>query len=964
MKRGIIRYISLFVSIIVTATPIYADVVTDGTMGAAASLPGPDYNISPNLGKQAGGNLFHSFKNFNIHNGENATFSGPTSIRNIISRVTGGDSSWIDGKLRSTIQGADLYLMNPAGVMFGPNASLDLSGSFHVTTADYLRLGENAAFYAYPLENEVLSVSSPTAFGFLDNDAAPISFEGRGNIREQEWLDNPTGLHVDTGKTISLIGGNIDIKKGTSYQTLEIDENGNPVVDDDGSLVMETKTPGEIKAPEGRIDIVAVAFPGEVVPRESGLNISSEKMENISISEKVLIDVGGGGGGSVFISGGRIVVNDSIIRAVTLNDKDGKEVKIFGNNVSFVEGAWIDCSTEGKGDGGNITIHSDELFRLSGVNNEGRSSQIRLRTTNQGDDAGDSGTLFIKSEDALFEGGTWIDGRTYGNGNVSNIELHAKNKLSFTGQTEAGWPSAIYANIREESNGGNGGKVFIEANEILLSDGAKFTTTSFGHGRAGKLTVIAKEKITLEGATIQGWAGGFFSGSNPKIDFGGEGGEISVKAGELIIKNGAFISSNSVAPEGKESSDAGVIAIEVSGKTLLSGVNPYGENEDGFGSGIYARSKGEGINAGDAGKIVLETGTLAIENGAVISSSTNNSARGGNIIIQVNDSIDLSGKGDKSDVRFESGQSQENFLKDFSQEVYNQSNSGIYASSESTENNGGPSGSISLSAKLLSISDGGKISTSSSGGGDSGDIKLSVNKLCLEKEGSISSASNSTKNVAGRAGRIIIDALDSVKLLNGSAMTTEAKGAGGGKITINVGDSTYLYNSKITSSVRQGEGSGGDIRAKSAFVILNHSNIEANAEEGDGGAVFISTDNFIKSVNSQVTATSKRGNEGTVEIEAPELDMASSLTAMPSSFVDSAQWLKTPCAQRTGQKVSRFVMPGRDGIPTSHDDLLSAKTFWLDDIDADDNPKRRGHVDLSGLKEFSNDTLDSCKECK
>ena len=105
-------------------------------MGAAGSLTGPDYAITADLGTQAGPNLFHSFSFFDINSGESATFSGPDSINNIFSRVTGGSASLIDGLLRSDIPAADLYLLNPAGVIFGPDASIDISGSFHVSTAD------------------------------------------------------------------------------------------------------------------------------------------------------------------------------------------------------------------------------------------------------------------------------------------------------------------------------------------------------------------------------------------------------------------------------------------------------------------------------------------------------------------------------------------------------------------------------------------------------------------------------------------------------------------------------------------------------------------------------------------------------------------------------------------------------------------------------------------------------------
>ena len=114
-------------------------------------------------------------------------FNGPSSVKNIISRVTGGEISWIDGKLGSSISGADMYFLNPAGLIFGPDAALDLTGSFHASTADYLKLGENDRFYAQALKSEVLSIAAPSAFGFLDNDISPITLEGREKITEQEW---------------------------------------------------------------------------------------------------------------------------------------------------------------------------------------------------------------------------------------------------------------------------------------------------------------------------------------------------------------------------------------------------------------------------------------------------------------------------------------------------------------------------------------------------------------------------------------------------------------------------------------------------------------------------------------------------------------------------------------------------------------------------------------------------------
>lgn len=186
------------------AAPAGAEVSLDGTLGKAGALPGPDYAITADLGRQVGANLFHSFTDFSLAQGESATFSGPASVRNILARVTGGQPSTIDGLLRSEIIGADLYLLNPAGVIFGPHASLDLKGSFHVSTADYLRLGETGRFDArHPADSE-LSAAPPADFGFLDDSPAEIRIAG-------------SHLTVPEGQALGMTSsGKVTIEEGST----------------------------------------------------------------------------------------------------------------------------------------------------------------------------------------------------------------------------------------------------------------------------------------------------------------------------------------------------------------------------------------------------------------------------------------------------------------------------------------------------------------------------------------------------------------------------------------------------------------------------------------------------------------------------------------------------------------------------------------------------------------------------
>jgi filamentous hemagglutinin family protein len=165
------KYYLLFLIFLIPIST-YAQITTDGTLGQTLNLPGPDYQIGADLGQQHGGNLFHSFQDFNLQPFESATFSGPNQIQNVISRVTGGNPSNIDGTIRLTIPNADFYFLNPYGIMFGPNARLDVQGSFHASTADYLRLEDGGRFDARNPNDSLLTVAPIEAFGFLTDSPA------------------------------------------------------------------------------------------------------------------------------------------------------------------------------------------------------------------------------------------------------------------------------------------------------------------------------------------------------------------------------------------------------------------------------------------------------------------------------------------------------------------------------------------------------------------------------------------------------------------------------------------------------------------------------------------------------------------------------------------------------------------------------------------------------------------------
>ncbi|MBE9561358.1 MAG: filamentous hemagglutinin N-terminal domain-containing protein, partial [Proteobacteria bacterium] len=165
------KYLKLFILLIFSIN-LHAEITLDNTLNNGGALKGPDYMIGAELGQRHGSNLFHSFAKFNINLDESATFSGPNNINNIISRVTGGSISNIDGMLTSTIPNANFYLINPAGLIFGPNATLDVQGSFHASSANTLYLQDGGQFNATNPQNSNLTVAPITSFGFLNNAPA------------------------------------------------------------------------------------------------------------------------------------------------------------------------------------------------------------------------------------------------------------------------------------------------------------------------------------------------------------------------------------------------------------------------------------------------------------------------------------------------------------------------------------------------------------------------------------------------------------------------------------------------------------------------------------------------------------------------------------------------------------------------------------------------------------------------
>src|SRR3989442_1470788 len=309
-----------------------------------------NYDITGGTRPGNGPNLLHSFGEFSVATKNIANFLNETGLptTNILSRVTGGHTSNIFGTLQTTNFGtANLYLINPAGVILGPTAQLNVAGSVHVSTADYLRLSDNVRFNAMPGPSDALLSAAPVAaFGFLGPTVAPISVQGGPGTPP---------LAVPPGHTLSLIGGDLTVSGRT------------------------------LSAPGGQINLASGMSRGEVLPsgrahapeQPPDLNVDSfTRLGNISLSQGASIDTSANAAGSIFIRGGKLLMDSSSIMAITVNGPGGAidatsspaTVAITADTVALNNGIQIRADTHGAAPAGEIPFNVGPLTPHPGTN--------------------------------------------------------------------------------------------------------------------------------------------------------------------------------------------------------------------------------------------------------------------------------------------------------------------------------------------------------------------------------------------------------------------------------------------------------------------------------------------------------------------------------------------------------------------------------------------------------------------
>jgi filamentous hemagglutinin family protein len=867
-------------------------------------------------GTQEGSNLFHSFEQFSLPTGKIAFFNNDAlTVENIISRVTGGSISNIDGLIRAN-GNANLFLINPNGIIFGSNASLNIGGSFIAGTANSIRFADGKEFSATnPQTTSLLTVSVPIGLQYGSN-AGDIVVKGPGNNLSIDFEtfaiareNRPVGLQVRSGQTLALVGGN--------------------VVLEGGNLTSEG----------GRIELGSVNGEGRVtlVPTNPGWRLSYENVANfkdINLSQAASLDTSGNGGGNIQVQGRRITLTDgSAILSDTLGNATGgnltvrasESVEVIGTatNNPFYSGLFADVAPEATGNGGNLTLDTERLLVAdgaqisSGTFSSGNAGTLNVKAQNieliGGTPLGSSGlfapvapiatgnggNLTIETERLLVSDGAWIMASTFGFGNAGNLTVKA-TEVEVSGFNPGG-PSSLLAEVGAGATG-NGGNLTVETGRLLVSDSAQLSTATVGSGNAGELTVRATE-VELVGANELGRSGLFASAI-----FGtGNGSEVKVESDRLTIKEGAtinasnFPSTNPNIPPGQ----GAVGNINIKARSILL------DNQ-----GILTTE----ALTGDKGNIILQSQNIQLLRGSTITTNARENASGGNIVINTNNLI---ATGNSTITANASGSGSAGNIQIQASDV--ELEQGKIAAT-------GNQGNLILQSQDIQLRQGSTISTNASGDNSGGNIEIIAGNLSI-LEGSEISANASG---LGSGGNVNISASSPTTLLLDRGKITATGGQG--NITLQ-SPLIQLRRGSLISTNGQGTAPGGNIIIDTDFLIAvpeENSDITANAQQSFGGRVIISTQGLFgiaprekQTPLSDITASSELGSDfsGVVQILDPNVDRTSGAVKLPSEIVDATNQIVAGCPADAG---NTFVVTGRGGLPENPSQTLRGQAIWQD----------------------------------
>lgn len=752
----------------------------DGSLGGSAStLTGPVFNISQGLGKLSGGNLFFSFQYFNIGTGQTALFSTTSSgIENVISRVTGPYASSIDGTIQlNAASGApNFFLINPAGVTFTANASINVPAAFYVTTANYLKFGDGN-FYADPAKASTLSTAAPEAFGFLGTTrAAPVNVTG-ATLAAGPSGNGQADFQIVAGDvTIDGQGNSAGITNTTGdvrviaigSQAIEVPLAG-PFASSDGTVSFlnggSVQTADIASAPAGSISLSAgtLSIQGYSGSNPTGLSTSDGA---IDVTVGTLSIDSTGATSSDQLTGIGAEIANTPGAAISVN---------VAGAASITNGGSIQSGTSGTGSAGNLIITAGSLAIDSSKSPLGAG----IFSYTEPGSSGSSGRVAVTTQGAtsLSAGGV-IGTFSDGSGNAGDITLSAAS-LNITGV------ATLQTGIVSDSDNGTSGAVSINtADAITLSSGGTIESVSYGTA-AGNLSLVAGS-LSVDGSSSVVYDSGSGAGA----------GTVSVMTvGPITLTNGGGIRTYSFIDQGGPVGQA--LAAGNPGDITLTAASLTVADP---GSGIAISSSGS-VNGHASNISITTTGATTLTNGATIESATSDLSNGGNITIAAS-SFSADGGG-----------------------------SGTFTGIQNAVNGGSIAGAVSVTTTgATTLTSGGAIETYTMDTGKAADVTLDAASLTIDggpSDFNTGILTSTGQGSSGNSGLLTLTIAGSTTLLDGGRIESNTQGLGSaGDITLStgslsiVGTGSNMLNSAIDSLSRDSvSGSSGNVSITSTGAI-------------------------------------------------------------------------------------------------------------------------------------------------
>lgn len=822
--------------------PLLAQIQPDHTLGAEQSVVIPSMiqglpSAMINGGAQRGVNLFHSFLNFNVAEGQRVYFGNPMGVLNILTRITGNNPSAILGTL-GVDGGANLFLLNPNGILFGANSRLDIRGSFTATTANSFQFPNGSQFSAVQPDAPPLLTINITPG--LQYGTVPAKITNAGNLEVGSNLTLTAGGVVSMGQltapngeiALAAVAGNAQINQ-VSAQTATLSAQNDLILLESQLATTRDLTLTAQNTVQIR-DSVSAPFIAQasgklVVQGNQAIDIFALNHANSGLfsgGDMLLRSPNAITGDAHYWTGGNFRIeqlnhqlgnlvspNDPIIRAsgdVTLNGYRGASLHIFaGGKVTILGGVTINSAGAAADTiRETVTLSNGKTLNLDGA--AVPTLDIRAGTNAFSTPGVTTSSIFFITPAGSLASANLVLPAIGADIVIGDINVTAPNGVVFLTNSYA--PNQALPGGNITVNGTN-----------FFGNGSGIRTVSLT-GNGGSVTIDARNQLTLN-APIN------TSTPNPNINTG-NAGSINLLANNGITVND-LIDSRSVL------GNAGNVVISTQNQAILNAQIATASTAGNSGSVMVDGQKGVTANStidtrsgfGSGGDVILESNNQLLVNAPIITQSVRDSS--GSVVLNGQNGLTTNGE---IDTRSEGGNAGHVTLLSGNRIQVDRS-----IRTDVKPGSIGNAGNIQVNAPQITLRNGAQLSANTFGSGSGGNIQINARQLTLQNNAQLSALTGddlrnsplATTN-SGAGGNITLNITDSINLLNQSVITVQTNQLSSGNAgTLSIKTKQMnLQDGSFLSGVTLGQGRGGNLRLDLADTLTVTGTNTANTQSG------------------------------------------------------------------------------------------------------------------------------------